>query len=99
MRDVAEVENPSMNDTWVGGRLDVFLPAAAKWILIAGEKLWGKVNEGGEGRWEKELSRERWEGWRERFRGFTTRSDLEARSRIIAKMVVDQMAVIESKND
>jgi hypothetical protein len=91
MRDVVEVEKQGENDTWVGDKLDIFLPAAASWILIAGERLWGKVNEGGEERWERELSRERWMVWKERFSGSAGRDDLKAETRSMAEMVVEKM--------
>jgi hypothetical protein len=98
MRDVVEVEKLGQNDTWVGDRLEVFLPAATCWILIAGEILWGVVNKGGEGRWERELERETWVVWKERFRVFAGRDDLEAETRRIAEMAVEKMEEIESKN-
>jgi hypothetical protein len=53
--------------------------------------LWGKVNEGGEERWERELSRERWMVWKERFSGSAGRDDLKAETRSMAEMVVEKM--------
>jgi hypothetical protein len=99
MRDVVEVEKQGENDTWVGDKLDVFLPAAASWILIAGERLWGKVSEGGEGRRESELSRERWLVWKERFSGFAGRDDLKAETRKMSERVVEKMGELESKSE
>jgi hypothetical protein len=40
LRDTLEKEE--MEDTWVGDRLDEFLPNATIWILICGEVLYGK---------------------------------------------------------
>jgi hypothetical protein len=61
--------------------------------------LWGKVHEGGEGRWEKELSRERWVVWKERFWGFAGRDDLKAEARRMAEMAVEKMGRLNLRSE
>jgi hypothetical protein len=95
VRDILETkeENPDPW-TWVGDLLDIFVLAAAVWILVAGEVLWRKIGEKNPGK--EELSEKRWELWKAKFKKIARRLDLKAETRFIAKRAVEKIHFVES---
>ncbi|KAH8832412.1 hypothetical protein DL96DRAFT_653888 [Flagelloscypha sp. PMI_526] len=86
--------------------LDRVIPAAAAWVTYAGtrmwklsfeEKEWPRMMWGGP-RWGRDklgYSHERWKLWKDRFRGFSERSDLESHE--VARKAYQEMSSIEKQ--
>ncbi|KAJ7597682.1 hypothetical protein C8J56DRAFT_326122 [Mycena floridula] len=81
--------------------LDQHVPAAAVWILYAGDRMRNLSVKGDEGSrstrggplWEGKpgYSKERWNFWKERFSSFSERQDLAVETREISKQAAEKM--------
>lgn len=95
MRDTLETkkENPDPW-TWVSDHLDSHVPAAAVWILVAGEVLWRKIGKSNPGK--KELLEERWGLWKAKFKKIACQLNLKAETRSMSRSAVQKMHSEES---
>ncbi|KAF2396558.1 hypothetical protein EJ06DRAFT_559694 [Trichodelitschia bisporula] len=85
--DPAEAQGPR-TDTWVGDRLDEFLPAAVMWPVCAGRVLYGEAVKAG---WNgQEFSLTRWQSWWERLHEIVL-SNVGEETRYMAQMAIRAM--------
>ena len=101
LRDVLEPDDFERPDIWAEGvGLEIYLPSAAVWILIAGDSLWAVVNktEDGDSCIEQKSS-ERWDEWKTAFQEIAhgMRGDASERTKKMASDAAIRMEKIESQ--
>jgi hypothetical protein len=95
MRDTLEDEPEEVSTPWVGDKLDVFLPAAAIWILLAGEVLLELDRKMDDSSLNK-YSVGRWQIWKSKFRLLASSEDLSSELREWSEKAAQHMVNLEA---